>query len=363
MQNQTILVFMLHTVSLSQSDAERTIEFEFVRATENAALNSLSWLGRGEKEFADEAACDAIYGVFDLVDICGEVVIGEGIKDNAPGIFLGEHLGTWKPGSPSFDIALDPIDGTSNIANGLPNSISVIAASQTNSGNGRAMRNLPSFYSKKLAFGPDVVRAIGKGMEPLTLDAPLEKTLALVADALGKRVPELVVMTMNRPRHENLIREIRRAGSALRLISDGDITAAVSPSMLDSGVDLYFGIGGSPEGILTAAALKALGGGMLLQMWPRDEAERAQILDEVGQEELDKVFGVDDLISGESSIFCATGISDSPLLPGVKVTGKKAVTTSVLMRARSRTVRYIRAVHDLEYKTIHLRSARSDKKL
>lgn len=354
---------MLHTVSLSQSDAERTIEFEFVRATENAALNSLSWLGRGEKEFADAAACDAIYGVFDLVDLCGEVVIGEGIKDNAPGIFLGEHLGTWKPGSPSFDIALDPIDGTSNIASGLPNSISVIAASQTNSGNGRAMMNLPAFYSKKLAFGPDVVRAIEKGMEPLSLEAPLEKTLALVADALGKRVPELVVMTMNRPRHENLIREIRRAGSALRLISDGDITAAVSPSMPDSGVDIYFGIGGSPEGILTAAALKALGGGMLLQMWPKDEAERAQILNEVSAEELQRVFGVDDLVSGESAIFCATGISDSPLLPGVKVTGKKAVTTSVLMRARSRTVRYIRAVHDLEHKTIHLRSARSDKKL
>ena len=354
---------MLHTVSLSQSDAERTIEFEFVRATENAALNSLSWLGRGEKEFADAAACDAIYGVFDLVDLCGEVVIGEGIKDNAPGIFLGEHLGTWKPGSPSFDIALDPIDGTSNIASGLPNSISVIAASQTNSGNGRAMMNLPAFYSKKLAFGPDVVRAIEKGMEPLSLEAPLEKTLALVADALGKRVPELVVMTMNRPRHENLIREIRRAGSALRLISDGDITAAVSPSMPDSGVDIYFGIGGSPEGILTAAALKALGGGMLLQMWPKDDAERAQILNEVSAEELQRVFGVDDLVSGESAIFCATGISDSPLLPGVKVTGKKAVTTSVLMRARSRTVRYIRAVHDLEHKTIHLRSARSDKKL
>jgi fructose-1,6-bisphosphatase II len=211
--------------------------------------------------------------------------------------------------------------------------------------------------------GPDVVRAIEKGMEPLSLEAPLEKTLALVADALGKRVPELVVMTMNRPRHENLIREIRRAGSALRLISDGDITAAVSPSMPDSGVDIYFGIGGSPEGILTAAALKALGGGMLLQMWPKDDAEKAQILNEVSAEELQRVFGVDDLVSGESAIFCATGISDSPLLPGVKVTGKKAVTTSVLMRARSRTVRYIRAVHDLEHKTIHLRSARSDKKL
>jgi fructose-1,6-bisphosphatase II len=133
--------------------------------------------------------------------------------------------------------------------------------------------------------------------------------------------------------------------------------------MPDSGVDIYFGIGGSPEGILTAAALKALGGGMLLQMWPKDDAEKAQILNEVSAEELQRVFGVDDLVSGESAIFCATGISDSPLLPGVKVTGKKAVTTSVLMRARSRTVRYIRAVHDLEHKTIHLRSARSDKKL
>lgn len=354
---------MLHSVSLSSSDPERTIEFEFVRATENAALNSLAWLGRGEKELADAAACDAIYGVFDLVDLCGEVVIGEGIKDNAPGIFLGEHLGTWKPGSPSFDIALDPIDGTSNIANGLPNSISVIAASQTCSNNEKAMKNLPSFYSRKLAYGPDVARAIGHGMEPLSLEAPLERTLALVAEALGKRVPELVVMTMNRPRHAELIHQVRRCGAALRLITDGDITAAVSPSLVDSGVDLYYGIGGSPEGILTAAALKALGGGMLLQMWPRDDAERKSIVDEVGEEELARVFTVEDLIQGESSIFCATGISDSPLLPGVKVTGKKAVTTSILMRARSRTVRYIRAVHDLEYKTIHLRSARSDRRL
>lgn len=354
---------MQHSISLTSSDPERTIEFEFVRATENAALNSLAWLGRGEKELADAAACDAIYGVFDLVDLCGEVVIGEGIKDNAPGIFLGEHLGTWKPGSPSFDIALDPIDGTSNIANGLPNSISVIAASQTDANNQRALKNLPSFYSRKLAFGPEVVRAVAHGMEALSLDAPLERTLSLVAEALGKRVPELVVMTMNRPRHAELIQQVRRCGAALRLITDGDITAAVSPSLPDSGVDLYFGIGGSPEGILTAAALKSLGGGMLLQMWPRDSEERTSVEDEVGKDETERVFGVDDLVQGESAIFCATGISDSPLLPGVKVTGKKAVTTSILMRARSRTVRYIRAVHDLEHKTIHLRSARSDRRL
>src|SRR3954454_8877843 len=147
---------MERSPSLSVSDPERTLEFEFVRATENAALNSLHWLGRREKEFADAAACDAIYGVFALVDVAGEVVIGEGIKDNAPGIFLGEQLGTWRPGSPRFDIALEPIDGTSNISNGMTNSISVMAASERRPGEAHAMKNIPSFYSTKLAYGPEV---------------------------------------------------------------------------------------------------------------------------------------------------------------------------------------------------------------
>lgn len=349
--------------SLSTTDPERTIEFEFARATENAALNSLHWLGRGDKESADAAACDAIYGVFDLVDIAGEVVIGEGIKDNAPGIFLGEHLGTWRTGSPRFDIALDPIDGTSNIAAGMPNSISVMAASEAHAGTGHTMKNLPSFYSQKLSYGPAVVAAIEQGMQPISLDAPLETTLNHVAEALGKRVGELVVMTMNRPRHADLIATIRKLGASLRLITDGDITAAVSPSLPDSGIDLYVGIGGSPEGILTAAALKALGGEMLLRMWPRDEEERARLLGETTAEELARVHRIDDLVHGDSAIFCATGISDSPLLPGVKLLGKKAITSSILMRARSRTVRYIRAVHDLEQKTIHLRSVRRDAKV
>src|SRR4051794_25980633 len=180
--------------SLTFSDPERTIEFEFVRATENAALNVIHWLGRGEKEAADAAACDAIYGVFDLVDIAGEGVIGEGIKDNAPGIFLGEQLGTWRPGSPRFDIALDPIDGTSNIANGMPNSISVMAASERREGQQHAMKNIPSFYAMKLAYGPDVVSAIDRGMEPFTLDDPLSTILSRIAEALGKRVSEVVVV-------------------------------------------------------------------------------------------------------------------------------------------------------------------------
>jgi fructose-1,6-bisphosphatase II len=349
--------------SLTTTDPERTIEFEFVRATENAALNVIHWLGRGEKELADAAACDAIYGVFDLVDIAGEVVIGEGIKDNAPGIFLGEQLGTWRPGSARFDIALDPVDGTTNTAQGLPNSISVMAASERREGDEHVMKNLPTFYSTKMAYGPEVVRAIAAGMTPLALDDPMEITLGRIAEALGKRVPELVVMTLNRPRHADIIAQVRKCGAALRLISDGDITAAVSPSLVDSGVDLFYGIGGSPEGILTAAALKALGGEMLLRMWPHDDAERAAVLKEISAADLDRVWTIDELVRGQSAIFCATGISDSPLLPGVRIVGKKAITHSILMRAKSRTVRYIRAEHDLECKTIHLRSVRRESKI
>src|SRR4029077_15630615 len=170
--------------SLTVTDPERTIEFEFVRATENAALNVLPWLGRGEKEKADAAACDAINGVFDLVDIAGEVVIGEGAKDNAPGLFLGDKLGTWRPGSPRFDVAVDPIDGTTNLANGLPNSISVMAASQRRPDGPPAMMSLPSFYSMKLAFGPEVAKALGAGLPAIGIDDPLASVLRRVAEAL-----------------------------------------------------------------------------------------------------------------------------------------------------------------------------------
>jgi fructose-1,6-bisphosphatase II len=354
---------MTTPISLTITDPERTLEYEFVRATENAALNVLQWLGRGEKEMADAAACDAINGVFDLVDMRGEVVIGEGIKDNAPGIFLGDRLGNWKPDAPLFDIALDPVDGTTNLANGLPHSISVMAASERRDDGKRSMKNLPAFYADKLAFGPAVVQAMKNGMAEIRLDDPLEKILPLVASALGKRVQELVVCTLNRPRHAELIREIRKAGSALRLISDGDIAAAVAPSLPDSGVDLYCGIGGSPEGVLAAAALRALGGDLRLRMWPRDDAERQELLAQMSAEELNRVFCARDLVAGDSAVFCATGISDSAMLPGVRLTGKKAITHSILMRARSKTVRYIRAIHDLETKTIHLRSLQREQKL
>ena len=349
--------------ALVLTDVERTIEFEFVRATENAALNVLPWLGRGDKEKADAAACDAINGVFDLVDLAGEVVIGEGAKDNAPGLFLGDRLGTWRDGSPRFDVAVDPIDGTTNLANGLPNSISVMAASQRGPSGPPAMTSIPSFYTMKVAFGPEVVKAVAGGLPPIGLDDPIESILSRVAEALGKRVGDVVVVMLNRPRHADFISAVRRAGAALRLIGDGDITAAVAPSLPESGVDLYYGIGGSPEGVLAATALKALGGGMLLRCWPRDDAERAALRAECSEEQLSRVHGVDDLVRGDSAVFCATGISDSWLLPGVKLTGHKAITHSILMRARSRTIRYIRAVHDLGHKTIHLRSLHGDRKL
>ena len=338
-------------------DLERMVEFEFVRATENAALHSMHWMGRGDKEAADAAACDAINGMFDLVDIRGEVVIGEGIKDNAPGIFLGDKLGRWGKDDPRFDIALDPIDGTSNISKGMPNSISVMSAVLVPDGRERSMVNIPSFYVEKLSYGPRVALSIRESLiPPITLDLPFEHTLELAAEALGKRIGELVVTILDRPRNQPYTDAVRRAGASLRLIADGDITAAVAPSLHDSGIDLYVGMGGAPEGILTAAALKALGGEILLRMWPRDSAEREELLKTLSPGELTRVYHTDDLVHGDNAIFCATGISDSPMLPGVKLIGKTAITHSILMRSRSRTVRYIKAVHDLEVKTIRLRS-------
>ncbi|MGI9115914.1 MAG: class II fructose-bisphosphatase, partial [Chthoniobacterales bacterium] len=337
-------------------DIERIIEFDFLRATEAAALNSLKWLGRGDKEAADAAASDAIRGMFDLMNICGEVVIGEGIKDNAPGIFKGEQLGTWLPGTPQFDIAIDPIDGTTNISKGAPNSISCIAAASPEEDVKVALRDVPSFYMTKLAYGQRVIQYMQKRGDKLNLEAPIAETLAIVARALGKRVQDVVVMMLDRPRHKHIVEPIRGAGASLRMISDGDIAAAIAPALLDSGIDLYMGIGGSPEAVLAAAGIKCLGGEMQCKMWPRDEKERAKLIDEGCEKDLDRIFWADDLANGKNILFCATGISDSALLRGVRSQGAVAITHSILMRAKSRTVRFIRATHDLSQKTIRLRS-------
>src|SRR5256885_11489408 len=337
-------------------DIERIIEFDFVRATEAAALNSLRWLGRGDKEAADAAACDAMRGMFDLMNVCGEVVIGEGIKDEAPGIFKGEQLGTWIPGSPQFDIAIDPIDGTTNISKGAPNSISCIAAASPAEGVKVALRDVPSFYMMKLSYGPRVIEYTQKRGDTFGLESPVAETLAIVARGLEKRVLDVVVMMLDRPRHKEIVEEIRAAGASLRMIGDGDIAAAMAPSLPESNVDLYMGIGGSPEAVPAAVGIKCLGGEVQWEMWPRDGKERKKGMEDGNKKELDRGCSADTRAKGQNIVFCATGISDSALLRGVKSKGTTAITHSILMRAKSKTVRFIRALHNLQNKTIRLRS-------
>lgn len=345
----------------SYYDFERIVEIDFVRATEAAALNSHAWMGRGEKELADAAACDAIRGMFDLINICGEVVIGEGIKDNAPGIFKGEHLGQWKPRASRFDIALDPIDGTTNIAKGLPNSISVIAAASPEPGVEFALQDIPAFYMMKLAYGPKVKQYVQQlGLDCLQLNQPIDESLAIIAKALRKRAQDLTVCVQDRPRHQQLIQEVRQLGCALRMISDGDIAAAIAPSLPQSGIDVFIGIGGAPEAVLAAAAVKCLGGDIQAQVWPRDHRERDSLINAGYKNQLSKVYRADDMARGKNIIFCATGISDSPLLPGLKYMGNTAITHSILMRAKQKTVRYISTHHNLLEKTIRLRSSRQE---
>jgi fructose-1,6-bisphosphatase II len=345
-------------------DLERVIEFDLVRATEAAALNASQWMGKGDKNAADQAACDAIRGMFDLIPCCGEVVIGEGAKDEAPGIFLGEQLGTWEPGAVPLDIAVDPVDGTTNISKGLPNVISVLVAGGSPDGHGHALKNLASFYSEKLAYGPRVkTYMIKSGVEQVKLEASIEENIEIVAKVLNIPAHELTVTILDRPRHEELVKRIRKLGARLRMIGDGDVAGAIAPSLPDSGTDLYAGVGGSPEAVLAAAALRCLGGDMQVKLWPRDDAERKKLVKEGYEEDLNKVFYAEDLARGDGIGFCATGISDSPLLPGVRFLGHTAVTHSILMRAKTRTVRYIRAVHDLTQKTIRLRSTRAEQPL
>jgi fructose-1,6-bisphosphatase II len=342
-------------------DVERIIELDFLRATEAAALNTLPWIGRGAKELADAAACDAIRGMFDLVNVCAEVVIGEGKKDKAPGIFKGEHLGTWKSGSHKFDLAVDPIDGTTNVSKGLPNSICCVAAASPEEGVEVSLKDVPTFYMMKLAYGLRVVRYMQRtGIETISIRQPVEEILPVVAKALRKRIRDVAVVVLDRPRHAKLIQAIRSTGAMVRMISDGDIAGAIAPSMAESGVDLYVGIGGAPEAVLAAAAIRCLGGDLQSMMWPRDHTEYQQVVELGFKEDLNRVFHAADLARGQNIIFCATGISDSPLLRGVRVRGHTAVTHSILMRARSRTVRMIEAYHDLACKTIHLRSTKRE---
>ncbi len=341
-------------------ETENLIGLDLIRASEAAALNVYKWIGKGDKLAADDDATDAIRGMLNLVDMCGTCQIGEGIKDEAPGIFVGEKLGTWRDDSPYVSIALDPIDGTTLTSKGLPGALSVLAAAKMKTPNEQALAAIPSYYMEKIAVGPKVKGGTGT----LRFDVAVEQNLELIALKLGKRLRDLCVCLLDRPRHDDLIQQIRQTGAAIRLIGDGDVAGAIAPSMPDSGVDVYMGIGGAPEAVLAAAAVKCLGGEMACRMWPRDDDERKALAEQgVDDAALRKVYTSEDLARGDGIVFAATGITDSALLRGVKVRGNIATTHSVVMRSRSRTVRYIMAHHDLTRKTIRLHSGNAHRLL
>ena len=326
-------------------DMGREVTLEFIRVTEAAALKASRWMGRGEKEAADQAAVDAMRGMLDLVSIRGTIIIGEGEKDQAPMLYIGEKVGGGGLRDPKVDIAVDPIDGTTLTSKGLPNAISVIAV-----GNEGTLTSFPCYYVDKIAVGP---RAKGS----IDINDPVEANLERVAKAYGGRARDLTAIVLDRPRHSEMIDKIRETGARIKLISDGDVAGAIATAMEDSGVNILFGIGGAPEAVLAAAALKCLGGEMQVKMWPRDEEERGKILD-MGYSDRDfaRVYETEDLVKGDSIIFCATGITGGDFLPGVRYEGNVAITNSVAMRAKTTTVRYVTAHHNLDIKTIPSRA-------
>jgi len=310
---------------------QRNFALDLVRTTEAAALSSGRWLGKGDKENGDKAAVEAMRISFKALDIDGTVIIGEGEKDDAPMLYNGEKLGSGK--GLKVDVAVDPVEGTNLLATGRPNAISVVSAAPA----GSMMDPGPSFYMKKL-----VVPAPAKGC--VDLDAPVVDNLKKIAMALGKDVADLVVFVLDKPRHQELIREIRRAGAAIQLHTDGDVAGALMAVNPDSGVDLMMGTGGTPEGVLSACAIKALGGEMFCRFDPQLVEEKKAVLD-FGLD-LKATLTVDSLVKSDDVYFAATGISGGTFLSGVRYTGSGAITHSICMRAKTGTIRFVESRHN-----------------
>jgi fructose-1,6-bisphosphatase II len=308
---------------------DRNLALELARVTEAAALAAGRWLGRGDKNGADGAAVDAMRLILNTVSMEGVVVIGEGEKDEAPMLFNGEEIGA---GGPACDIAVDPIDGTTLTSLGRNNAISVIAVSER----GTMFDPGPCVYMDKIAVGPEAAGVID-------IDAPVRTNLEAVAKALGEDVDDITAVVLDRPRHADIIRECREAGARIKLISDGDVAGAISVATPNSGTDILFGIGGTPEGVIAAAALQCIGGQILGRLHARDDEERKAAID--AGYDLDQVLTKEDLVSGDDVFFSATGISDGDLLKGVRYWGNGASTQSMVMRSKSGTIRTIDATH------------------
>jgi fructose-1,6-bisphosphatase II len=305
---------------------------ELVRVTEAAAMAAARWIGRGDKEEADRAAVDAMRFVLDSVAMRGVVVIGEGEKDKAPMLYNGEQVGNGE--GPEADVAVDPLEGTRLTALGQPNAIAVIAVAER----GTMLFPGAAFYMEKIAVGPEAVDAIDIEKSPT-------ENVSAVAEALGKTPREVDVVVLERERHDGLIAELRDAGARVRLIRDGDVAPAIAAAQPGTGVDMLYGIGGTPEGVISAAALKCVGGGIQGRLWPRSDEERQALL----EEGLDpaRVLHTDDLVSGQDVFVAATGVTTGSLLQGVKYTPGGAVTDSIVMRSRSGTVRRVVAQQSL----------------
>ena len=320
-------------MSVSRSSKpDRNLALELVRVTEAAAMAAARMVGRGDKEGADQAAVDAMRYVLDSVSMDGVVVIGEGEKDEAPMLFNGEQIGDGTP--PEVDIAVDPLEGTRLTALGMPSALAVIALAER----GSMFDPGPCVYMEKIAGGPEVA-------DLLDLDRPLAATLALIAERTHREIRDVMVVMLDRERHQDAIREVREAGARVRLITDGDVSASLLAVSEDTPVDLLWGIGGTPEGVISAAAIKCIGGQLLGRLWPRDDAERTAAI-EAGYD-LDRVLTCDDLIAGDDAFFSATGVTDGDVLQGVRYQGDRGASTeSLVMRSRSGTVRRIFARHD-----------------
>lgn len=314
---------------------ERSLSMELVRVTEAAALASARWMGRGNKEEADRAATEAMRDVFDTIPMKGTVVIGEGEMDEAPMLYIGEKLGNGY--GPRVDVAVDPLEGTNIVASGLWNALAVIAVADH--GN---LLHAPDMYMEKVAVGPEAVGTVD-------IDAPVIDNLRAVAKAKNKDVEDLVVVTLNRKRHDKLIDEIRQAGARIKLIPDGDVAAAINTAFDDTGVDLLLGSGGAPEGVLAAVGLKCLGGELQGKLLPQTDEELARCK-AMGIEDVNKVFSLDELVKGDDCIFAATGVTDGELLKGVHYKGSTATTQSLVMRAKSGTVRFVDGKHSMKKK-------------
>jgi fructose-1,6-bisphosphatase II len=311
---------------------DRNLALELVRVTEAAALQAARLVGMGDKEAADQAAVDGMHAVLHTIHMDGIVVIGEGEKDEAPMLANGEEVGDGSP--PQVDIAVDPLEGTRLAAEGRPNALSVIALSER----GTMFDPGPVFYMEKMA-GRDEIADL------LDLDRPLGRTVELVAERKGTDVRDVMVVTLDRPRHADGIKEIRAAGARVRLITDGDVAGALLAASPDRPVDLLWGIGGTPEGVISAAALKCYGGALIGRLWPRDDDERARA--EAAGYDVARVLTHDDLVQGENCFFSATGVTDGDVLAGVRYEGARGATTeSLVMRSRSGTVRRIQSRHD-----------------